>query len=216
MKYEAWDEWEIRRQICEAGQRLYDLFFVAGNDGNISVRLNDDEILVTPTNISKGHMRPEQMVTMAPDGSVLPCGPDVKPSSEYRMHLTIYEHRPDIRAVVHAHPPTATGFAVANVGLDKPFLPEVVVRTGPTALVPYAIPGGHELPASLTPFLRDHQSLLLGNHGVLTYAPTLIEALFAMETVELNARIYLSAYQLGGIKYLDDEQVAALRARYGG
>lgn len=130
------------------------------------------------------------------------------------MHLVIYQHRPDVRAVVHAHPPTATGFAVAGKGLEQPFLPEVVVRTGPTPLVPYTIPGGDELPLSLVPYLKNHDTLLIGNHGVVAYGKTLTEAHYNLETIELNARIYLTASQLGHVNYLDAEQVAALEARY--
>ena len=213
--YPAWDAEEMRQRICAVGRRLYDLFFVAGNDGNISVRLNADEILITPTNVSKGTMRPESLITISPQGELLDTPNGARPSSEYRMHLTIYRHRPDVRAVVHAHPPTATGFAVAGVGLDRPFLPEAVIRTGGTPLVPYTIPGGDELPQSIVPYLDGHQALLLGNHGAVAYAPTLTEALFGMETVELNARIYLTAHQLGHVNFLDEAQIAALRERYG-
>ena len=120
----------------------------------------------------------------------------------------------DIRAVVHAHPPTATGFAVANVSLDAPFLPEVVIRTGGTPVVPYTIPGGDELPMSLVPYLKDHVALLLGNHGAVAFAPTLREAMWHMETIELNARIYLTAHQLGNIRFLDENEVEALQERY--
>ncbi len=213
--YPAWDAEEMRQRICAVGRRLYELFFVAGNDGNISVRLNADEIMITPTNVSKGTMHPEAMIIISPEGELLHAPNDARPSSEYRMHLTIYRHRPDVRAVVHAHPPTATGFAVAGVGMERPFLPEAVIRTGGTPLVPYAIPGGDELPQSIVPYLAEHQALLLGNHGAVAYAPTLTEALFGMETVELNARIYLTAHQLGHINFLTDAQIAALRKRYG-
>lgn len=214
--FPQWDEWELRRQICEVGRRLYQHFFVAANDGNISVRLNEHEIMMTPTNVSKADLQPETLVKMTLDGDLI--GPVIGPgaSSERRMHLAIYHERDDIRAVVHAHPPTATGFAVANFGLDRPFLPEVVVRTGATPVVPYTIPGGDELAQSMIPYIKDHVTLLLGNHGVVAYGPTLREAMFNMETIELNARIYLTAHQLGYVKYLNEEEVAALRKRYTG
>ncbi len=214
MTYDVWDKTEYRAQICRVGKRLYDLFLIAGNDGNISVRLSDDEILITPSGVSKGLMQPDEMITIRPDGAVLSAPPDKRPSSEHRMHLTIYHHRPDVRAVVHAHPPTATGFAVAGVALDQPYLPEVVVRIGPTPLVPYTIPGGDEMPESLVPYLEGHNALLMGNHGVVAYSHSLQEALFNMETVELNARIFLTARQLGNINFLDEAQIAALKARY--
>ncbi len=209
-----WDEWNVRTEICEVGRRLYHHFFVAANDGNISVRLNEGEIIMTPTNVSKGFMNPEDMIKLAMDGRLIASRTGRSASSEHRMHLAIYRHRPDIRAVVHAHPPTATGLAVAGIGLDRPFLPETVVRTGPCPLVPYAIPGGDELPESIIPYLRDHITLLLGNHGAVAYAPTLTDAAFNMESIELNARIFLVASQMGQINYLNEAQIAALRARY--
>jgi len=138
----------------------------------------------------------------------------LKLSSEYRMHLAVYDQRPEIRAVVHAHPPTATGFALAGIGFDRPFLPESVVRTGITPLVPYAIPGGDELPASILPYVKDHCTLLLANHGALAYADTVMNALFNMETLELTARIYLTAHQLGHINFLSADQAAELKKRY--
>ena len=137
-----WDEWSVRTEICEVGQRLYHHFFVAANDGNISVRLNEDEVIITPTNFSKGFMAPEDIIKLTLDGRLIASHTGRDASSAHRMHLTIYEHRPDIRAVVHAHPPTATGLAVAGIGLDKPLLPETVARTGPCPPVPSAIPGG--------------------------------------------------------------------------
>ncbi len=210
----ARNEWVAREEICQVGRRLYDLFLVAGNNGNISVRLNEREILMTPTHVSKGMLRPEDILKIAPDGTLLESANGLKPSSEYRMHLAVYRHRPDMHAVVHAHPPTATGFAVAGRGLERVFHPEMAISPGPVPLVPYVPPGGDELPESLVPYLAGHRALLLGNHGAVTYAPTLREALFLMESLELNARIYLTAYQLGHVNYLSDEQVAFLRDRY--
>ncbi|HML21905.1 MAG TPA: class II aldolase/adducin family protein [Aggregatilinea sp.] len=209
------DEQAAREEICQVGRRLYDLFLVAANDGNISVRVNENEIVMTPTNISKGFMTPDDLVKLDLDGNLISNNGVHKASSERRMHLAVYREREDVRAVVHAHPPTATGFAVANVSLDQPFLPEVVVRAGVAPVVPYAIPGGEELPNSIVPYVKDHNSLLLGNHGAVAYGPTLRDALFNMETLELNARIFLVAHQLGHIEYLNEAQVEALRERYG-
>lgn len=214
MKYKRWSESECRQLICDVGKRFYDQFFVAGNDGNISVRLDDSQILITPSGISKGLMKPEDLVIMSMDGELLDAPSGMVPSSEARMHLIIYQNRADVRAVTHAHPPTATGFAVAGVSLDKPFLPEVVCRIGPTPCVPYTIPGGNELPESLLPYLAKHDSLLLGNHGAVAYGPTLREAQFNLETVELNARIFLTASQLGNVNYLSEQEIAALVVRY--
>lgn len=215
-EFPQFDEADMRRQICEVGQRLYQHFFVAANDGNISVRLNEREILVTPANVGKADLKPEMLVKVTPEGQQIEAANGWQASSESRMHLAIYRERSDIRAVVHAHPPTATGFAVANVSLDAPFLPEVVIRTGGTPVVPYAIPGGDELPESLVPYLQDHVALLLGNHGAVAFAPTLREAMWHMETIELNARIYLTAHQLGNVRFLNESEVDALRKRYTG
>jgi L-fuculose-phosphate aldolase len=215
MSYERWDEWTYRKEICAVGKRLYDLFLIAGNDGNISVRLSDDEILITPSGVSKGMMQPEDLLVVSPEGEIRKMREGRVPSSENRMHLLIYQLRPDVRAVVHAHPPTATGFAVAGVGLDKPFLPETIVRTGPTPLVPYAIPGGDELPESIKPYLDGHDALLMGNHGVVGYSHALWEAQANLETVELNAKIFLTASQLGNVNYLTPDQITALEERYG-
>lgn len=214
MTYEVWDEAEYRHEICEVGKRLYNLFLIAGNDGNISVRLDDKRILVTPSGISKGRLKPEDMVIVSPDGELLAAAAGRVPSSEHRMHLIIYRNRPDIRAVVHAHPPTATGLAAAGVGLDHIFLPEAVIRTGPTPCVPYTIPGGNELPESLVPYLKDHDTLLLGNHGVVAYTDDLWEAQAFLETVELAARIFLAAKAAGVVNYLSEAQIAALYDRY--
>lgn len=214
MPYDQWDEAGYRREICAVGKRLYELFLIAGNDGNISVRLDEKRILFTPSGVSKGRMKPEDMVIVSLDGEVLSAAAGRVPSSEHRMHLIIYRNRPDIRAVVHAHPPTATGLAAAGVGLDRVFLPESIVRTGPTPCVPYTIPGGDELPESLLPFVADHDTLLLGNHGVVAYSTDLWDAQAFLETVELTAKIFLAAKAAGNVNYLDEDQLAALRKRY--
>ncbi|MFC1959589.1 class II aldolase/adducin family protein [Chloroflexota bacterium] len=208
------DEWSIRKEMCRVGKRLYDLFLIAGNDGNISVKLPTDELLITPTGVSKGFLEPEDMIKTTMDGAIISANEGYKMSSEYRMHLIVYAHRPDVNSVVHAHPPTATGFSVAGMSLEEPFLPEVVVRTGPTPLVPYTIPGGDELPESLVPYLEGTGALLMGNHGVVAFSESLWEALWNLETVELNAKVFLTAKQLGNVNYLTSEDVQALETRY--
>jgi L-fuculose-phosphate aldolase len=215
MGYTRQDEFRLRQEICAVGKRLYELFLIAGNDGNISVRLGDDQILMTPSGISKGRMKPEDMVIVGPDGTLVQAMKGRVPSSEHRMHLEIYRRRADISAVVHAHPSTATGLAVAGVGLDQIFLPEAVIRTGATPLAPYTIPGGNELPESLIPFIADHDTLLIGNHGVVAYARELWDAQACLETVELTARIYLAARTAGNVNFLSPTEIEALRGRYG-
>ena len=139
------NEWKLREEICTVGMRLYDQLMVAGNDGNISVRLGDDEVLITPSGVSKGMLTPEMMIRMRCNGEIIDAPSGFKPSSERHIHLVVYENRPEIGAVIHAHPATATGMAVAGLSMEKPFLPEAIVRTGPVPLAPYTLPGGSEL-----------------------------------------------------------------------
>ena len=208
------DEREIREEICAVGRRLYELFMVAGNDGNISARVGDDEVLITPSGVSKGLLKPEIMIRMRVDGEILDAPQGYRPSSECHIHLVVYQTRPEIGAVVHAHPATATGMAVAGVSMEKPFLPEGIVRIGPVPLAPYTLPGGSELADSVRPYVHVGNAVLMGNHGVLSYDRTLWGAQANMETVELNARMLLAAMQFGNVNYLSDEDVAALKARY--
>ena len=208
------NEWKICEEICAVGKRLYDQLMVAGNDGNISVRVGDDEVLITPSGVSKGMLTPEMMIRLRCNGEIIEAPPGFKPSSERHIHLVVYENRPEIGAVIHAHPATATGMAVAGVSMEKPFLPEGIVRIGPVPLAPYTLPGGTELSDSLIPYLHIGQALLMGNHGVLAYDSTLWGAQANMETVELNARMLLAAMQFGNVNYLTDEDVAALTERY--
>jgi L-fuculose-phosphate aldolase len=208
------NEWDIRKAICAVGRRLYELFMVAGNDGNISVRLGDDEVLITPSGVSKGMMSPEMMIRMRCNGEIVDAPSGFQPSSEHHIHLVVYQNRPEVGAVIHAHPATATGMAVAGVSMEKPFLPEGIVRIGPVPLAPYTLPGGTELADSVRPYLHIGNAVLMGNHGVLAYDKTLWGAQSNMETVELNARMLLAAMQFGNVNYLSDEDVAALKERY--
>ena len=168
------DEAEMRHQICEVGHRLYQHFFVAANDGNISVRLNEHEILVTPANVGKGDLTPEMLVKITPEGQQIEPNNGWRASSESRMHLAIYRERRDIRAVVHAHPPT-TGFAVANVGLTRPSCrSRDPHRWDARRAVRYS--WRRRATSVDRPYLHDYVTLLLGNHGAAAYALTLREA----------------------------------------
>lgn len=199
---------ELKEWICEYGRRMWQRQFIAANDGNISVRLDDDEILVTPTGVSKGFMQPGDIITVNARGERR-YG-DRKPSSEVRMHLYIYAERSDIHAVVHAHPPTATAFAAAGIPMSHCALTEIVATLGTVPLAQYAVPGGDELPRSLEPWVHKADAILLSNHGVLTYGPDLETAYYRMEAVEHVARILLNAIQLGGINLLSRQQVDEL------
>ena len=209
-------EHSLRADIVEIGRRLHAGGFVASNDGNISVRLDDDRLLTTPTGVSKGFMTPDMMVITDLSGRKL--AGDREPSSEILMHLAVYEHRPEIAAVVHAHPPTATGFAVAGIPLDRAVLAEVVTTLGSIPIADYGTPSTSELADAVRRHIRAHDGVLLANHGALTVAHELFAAYYKMETVEHFARISLVARQLGRERLLSREEVTrlqGLRNRYG-
>jgi L-fuculose-phosphate aldolase len=208
----------LRADIVEVGRRLWTRGFVASNDGNISVRIGPDRLLVTPANVSKGFMAPEMMVITDLQGRLIAGAPGRKPSSEILMHLEAYRLRPDVGAVVHAHPPLATGFAVAGIALDRAVLAEVVTTLGSIPIAEYGTPSTRELADSVAPYLRAHDGLLLANHGALALGADLFGAYYKMETIEHFARISLVARQLGREHVLSREEVTrlqALRGTYG-
>ncbi len=209
-------ETEHRQKIVQIGRLMYEKGWVAANDGNISVRLGGDRLLVTPTGVSKGMMSPDDLVICDLQGCPLEGAGQC--TSEILMHLTIYEMRPDVTAVVHAHPPVATGFAVAGRALDLGLLPEVVIGLGCIPLAEYGLPGTSELSEALRPYISGYDALLMANHGAVCYADDLWKAFFRMETVEHFARITLVAELLGGPKPLPRVEIDKLldsRARYG-
>jgi len=202
-------EERIRAEIVEVGRRLHERGYVAANDGNISVRLDDKRLLTTPTGVSKGFMTPDMMVMTDMRGTQL--AGDRKASSELLMHLAVYEQRPEIRAVVHAHPPTATGFAVAGIPLDRAVLAEVVVTLGSIPIAGYGTPSTVELADAVRKDIATYDGLLLANHGALTIAQELFAAYYRMETVEHFARISLVARLLGRERVLSREEVLRLQ-----
>lgn len=204
------DERKVREEICEIGRRMYGRRMVAANDGNISVRLSGDVILCTPTGVSKGFMKPEQLCKTDLSGKVLEAAEGFGPSSEVKMHLRVYQKRPDIKAVVHAHPIFATSFAVMGRTLDEPIMPEVIVNFGKVPLAPYGTPSTVEIPDAVEPFLRDYQAILLEHHGALTWAEDLLSAYMKMESVEFYAELLYRTTQLGGPRELDAEKLERL------
>lgn len=209
---------QLRADICEIGRRLWWRGFVASNDGNISVRIGPDRLLMTPTSVSKGFMTPDMMVITDLDGTLVSGAPGRKPSSEVLMHLVAYRERPDVQAVVHAHPPLSTGFAVAGIPLDRAVLAEVVTTLGSIPIAEYGTPSTMELPDAVRPFVKAHDGLLLANHGALALGKDLFAAYYKMETIEHFARISLVARQLGRENLLSREEVGrlqGLRDRYG-
>jgi L-fuculose-phosphate aldolase len=203
-------EENVRADICEVGRRLYAQGYVASNDGNVSVRLDDERIMTTPTGVSKGFMTPDMMVIVDAAGKKI--SGERNASSELKMHLAVYEMRPDVRSVVHAHPPTATGFAVAGIPLDRAVLAEVICMLGSIPIAEYATPSTTELPDAVRKYIRAHDGLLLANHGALTCCRSLFSAYYKMETVEHFAKISLVARQLGGERVLSREEVVKLQS----
>jgi L-fuculose-phosphate aldolase len=183
---------------------MYARGFVAGNDGNISVRLGPDRILTTPTLVSKGFMTPGMLVLVDLDGRVVEG--EQRPSSELKLHLRVYRERPDVAAVVHAHPAAATGFAVAGQPLDTAYMPELVINLGAVPVAEYATPGTDAVPDSIGAFVKDHNAVLMANHGVITWGRSLTEAFFRMETVESYAQILLAAATVGTARPLAADQ----------
>jgi L-fuculose-phosphate aldolase len=209
-------EEQARADIVEAGRRLWERGYVASNDGNISVRLDEHRLITTPKSVSKGFMTPDMMVITDLDGKKIAGERD--PSSELKMHLEVYRNRPDARAVVHAHPPTATGFAVAGIPLDRAVLAEVITTLGSIPIAEYATPSTEELPAVVRKYVKAHDGLLLANHGALALAGDVMSAYYRMETIEHFAKISLVARTLGREQLLSRDEVErlqGLRGMYG-
>lgn len=210
------NEMSVREEICEIGRRMYGRRMVAANDGNISVRLLDDTILCTPTGVSKGFMKPEQLCKIDLSGKVLEAAEGFGPSSEVKMHLRVYQKRSDIKAVVHAHPIFATSFAVMGRALETPIMPEVIVNFGKIPLAPYGTPSTAEIPDAIEPYLADYQAILLESHGALTWAGDLLSAYMKMESVEFYAELLYRTTQLGGPRELDAGKLERLYEVIGG
>ena len=210
-------ERQYRSQIVSFGKMLHQRGYVAAMDGNLSVRLDDQRILATPTAMSKGALRPSDLVIVDLEGR--PVAGNHHVSSEIAMHLLIYRLRPDVNGIVHAHPPTATGFAAAGIPLNQPLVCEVVIGLGSIPLARYGTPGTPELSASLEPLISEYDAILMSNHGVVTYGDTLSHAYMKMETVEHFAQIALVTHILGRQQPLrgeDLEKLLVARRKYQG
>jgi len=202
---------ELRLAVCAVCRRLYERGLIAGQDGNVSVRLADDLILVTPAGLSKVDVRPEDLVELGLDGTVR--GGARRPSSEVAVHLRAYQRRADVQAVVHAHPPTATAFAVAGLPLDGASLAELRLGVGPVPLVPYATPGTERVADAFEPFWASHDAFLMAHHGALALGRSLTDAHQRMESLEHGARILWAARALGDVPRLPPDALAALDAQ---
>jgi len=198
-----------KMEIIEIGKKLWLKGFVAANDGNISVKVMDDKFLTTATGVSKGDLDYKHILLIDGQGNVLEKT-DIKPSSELKMHLAIYRKRPDVQAVVHAHPPYATAFSVIGEGLSEPFLSEMVLALGKVPIVPYATPSTEEVPQAILPYLQENNALLLQNHGAITFRRSLMESYYTMETLEHAAKIIFLAKTLGTPIPVPEHKIADL------
>ena len=204
------NESEATELILDIGKRLWTRGLVAANDGNISVRIGGNEILTTPTGVSKGFMTPDMIIRMTMDGRILSPEKQYRPSSEVKMHIRVYRERGDVNAVVHAHPPFCTSFAVAGIPLDKCVLPEAIITLGAVPIAPYGTPSTEEIPDSIKEHIQYCDALLLANHGALTVGPDIMTAYHRMETLEHSAHIVHLAITLGNLNILPKKEIKKL------
>lgn len=204
------NEFEIKKQICEIGKCIYNRGMVAANDGNISVKIGENEFLCTPTGVSKGFMTPEFICKVDINGNIISANKGFKPSSEIKMHLRVYKERPDVKSVVHAHPMYATGFAIAGKPLTQPIMPEAVIALGCVPIAKYGTPSTNEIPDAVSEYLQYFDAVLLENHGALTYSDSLEAAYMKMESLEFYAKLLYISEHLGGPQELSKEQVERL------
>lgn len=203
-------EYEVRKQMCDIGQRVYNRGMVAANDGNFSVKTGPNEILCTPTGVSKGFMTPNMICKVDLDGNIISTDGKHKPSSEVKMHIRVYKERPDVNAVVHAHPMYGTAHAIAGIPLTKQIMPESTILLGEVPIAKYGLPSTVEIPDSLEPFLQTHDAVLLENHGALSWGSDLMSAYFKMEGLEFYAQLSFTAQMLGGAKEIPSNEVQRL------
>ena len=200
-------EYAIRKELCEIGKRVYERGMVAANDGNFSVKLNENEFLCTPTGVSKGFMSPECICRIDAEGKLLEAEQGFRPSSEMKMHMRIYRERPDVKAVVHAHPPYATTFAIAGMPLEKPIIAETLLILGRVPVAAYGTPSTDEVPDSVAKYIAEYDAVLLSNHGAVTCGDSLMNAYFKMESLEFYARQLYQTKLLGQARELTAAQV---------
>jgi L-fuculose-phosphate aldolase len=202
------NEYKIKEQICEVGRRVYAKGFAAANDGNISYRVGENEVLCSPTMVSKGFMKPEDICKVDLEGKQL--AGTRKRSSEILLHLAVYKNRPDVKAVVHCHPPHATAFAVAGVPIPQCVLPEVEVFLGNVPTAVYDTPGTQKFADTIVPHLKASNTIILANHGTVTFGPDLEKAYWNSEIIDAYCRILILAKQLGNVNYFNPQQTKEL------
>ena len=202
------NEYKIKEQICEIGRRIYAKGFAAANDGNITIRVGANEVLCTPTMVSKGFLKPEDICKVDMEGKQI--SGTRKRTSEVLLHLAIYKERPDIKACVHCHPPYATAFAVAHEPIPKCVLPEVEVFLGEVPIAEYETPGTTKFAETIVPYVKDCNTIILANHGTVTFGPDLEKAYWNSEIIDAYCKILLLARQLGRVNYFSEQQTKEL------
>lgn len=203
-------EAQAKRDILEAGRRLYQRGFMAGNDGNISARVSETEIWATPSGVSKGFLTEDMLVKLDLEGRVLDGA--LRPSSEIKMHLAVYRASPKVGGVVHAHPPVSSAFAAAGQPLDTALLQEAVVTLGVIPVAPFALPGSEELAEGVAALAGPYNGALLEHHGAVAWGRDVMQALYRMESIEHNATVLLIARQGGLFRPMTEKQIDALLA----
>ena len=201
---------EIKEQICDVCHKMWQLGWVAANDGNVTAMLDDGTLLATPTGMSKSFITPDKLIRIDRAGNILEAPNGLRPSSETKMHLRCYDKRSDVRSVIHAHPPGATGFAVAHKAMDMYNMIEDVAAIGSVPLTPYGTPSTYEVPDAIEPYLEEHDVMLLENHGALAVGSDVITAFYRMESLELWAKITINAVILGGSRDISQENIQKL------
>jgi len=205
--------WQMKKQMCDVGHRIWLKGFCAGNEGNHSTRIGEDRVLCTPTGVSKGFLDPDDLCVVDMEGNQVEPNPKGRRrTSEILVHLAIYKKRPDVKAVIHSHPPHATAFAVANIPLPEGIHPEAEVFLGRVPVARYALPSTQALPDSLTPLIGpDTNTLIMCNHGSVSFSPKgLIDCHYLLEILDAYCRILLLCTQLGRVNVLDNGQMTDL------
>ncbi len=201
-------EYFLRKELVETCKRMYQRGFIAATDGNVSIKVNENRILFTPSGICKGFLEPDQIIVTDKTGNKI-AGKG-KVTTEIFMHLAAYQERPDINAVVHGHPPTTIAFTFANIDFEKYLLPEVVITLGSIPVIPYELTGTYELASGIKPFIKNADAVVLEKHGVVAVGKDVFDAYYKLEKVEHNAHIFYMAKQLGNIYPLTNEQLKDL------
>ena len=207
--------WQLKKQMCDVGGRIWQRGYCAGNEGNHSVRLGDGRILCTPTGVSKGFLSPEDICVVDMEGKQIEPNPSGRTrTSEILVHLAVYKQRPDVQALIHSHPPHATAFAIANVPIPEGIHPEAEVFLGRVPIARYATPSTQELPDSITPLIKpETNSIIMSNHGTISFSnKDIIDAYYLLEILDAYCRVLLLASQLGRVNVLKTDQVADLLA----